>query len=170
MTASPPVADGQTRPLDPRVVALDRLVGAISVLVLAGALLVVLLIVVFTRRVADWAMPFAALTWAAAVLGLAYRAYKWPEVAYRHASYRVDARGIEVRRGVIWRRVITVPRSRVQHTDVAQGPLERSYGLGTLLIHTAGTDFARVQLHGLHYETASRIRDHLLPDEGPDAV
>lgn len=170
MNDVPSIADGQLRSLDPRIVALDRLVGAINVVVVAFFLLFVLLIVVLTRRVPDWAMPVAALAWAAAVFGLAWRAFWWPAVAYRYASYRVDALGIEIRRGVIWRRVITVPRSRVQHTDVAQGPLERSYGLGTLLIHTAGTDLARVSLRGLAHDTAGRIRDHLLPDEGDDAV
>jgi membrane protein YdbS with pleckstrin-like domain len=56
----------------------------------------------------------------------------------------VDARGLEIRRGVFWRSVVNVPRSRVQHTDVSQGPLERSYGLGTLIVYTAGTDHAQV--------------------------
>jgi hypothetical protein len=58
----------------------------------------------------------------------------------------------------------------VQHTDVAQGPLERGHGLGTLAIYTAGTAYARVGLRGLDHATALRIRDHLLPGEGDDAV
>jgi membrane protein YdbS with pleckstrin-like domain len=58
----------------------------------------------------------------------------------------------------------------VQHTDVSQGPLERTYGLGTLAIFTAGTDHAQVSLHGLDHGTALRIRDHLLPGESTDAV
>ena len=67
-------------------------------------------------------------------------------------------------------RVTNVPRSRVQHTDVSQGPLERRYGVGTLVIHTAGTDDAVVTQRGLTHGTALAIRDHLLPREGPDAV
>jgi membrane protein YdbS with pleckstrin-like domain len=82
----------------------------------------------------------------------------------------VDGRGIEIRRGVVWRKVINVPRSRVQHTDVSQGPLERVHGLGTLAIYTAGTDHAEVSLHGLDHQTSLRIRDHLLPGETSDAV
>jgi len=58
----------------------------------------------------------------------------------------------------------------VQHTDVSQGPAERSYGLGTLSVFTAGTDHARVGLSGLDHATALAIRDHLLPREGADAV
>ena len=92
------------------------------------------------------------------------------EIAYRHASYKVDGQGIEIRRGVFWRTIINIPRSRVQHTDVSQGPLERTHELGTLVVYTAGTDHARVDLHGLAHARALRIREHLLPREESDAV
>lgn len=94
----------------------------------------------------------------------------WPAKAWRHASYRVSERGIEIRRGVWWRAVITVPRSRVQHTDVTQGPLERSFGLGTLVLYTAGTDHSKVELPGLAYADASAIRDRLAAVDEDDAV
>ena len=66
--------------------------------------------------------------------------------------------------------VIHVPRSRVQHTDVSQGPVERRFGLGTLVIYTAGTDHAKVDLAGLEHGVALRLRDHLLPSGDTDAV
>ncbi len=90
---------------------------------------------------------------------LAWHAQAWPEIAYRHASYKVDGQGIEIRRGVFWRTIINIPRSRVQHTDVSQGPLERTHELGTLVVYTAGTDHARVDLPGLAHARALRIRD-----------
>jgi membrane protein YdbS with pleckstrin-like domain len=58
----------------------------------------------------------------------------------------------------------------VQHTDVSQGPLERRFGLGTLVIYTAGTAHSRVNLEGLDHEVARRIRAHLLPKDEGDAV
>jgi hypothetical protein len=70
----------------------------------------------------------------------------------------------------VWRSVVNVARSRIQHTDVSQGPLERRFGLAGLLIYTAGTDHAEVQLRGLDHATALRIRDHLLAGGGDDAV
>ena len=101
---------------------------------------------------------------------LAWLSHRWPEIAYRHTFYRVDPQGIEIRRGVVWRRTINVPKSRVQHTDVSQGPLQRTYALGTLVVYTAGTDHAKVELPGLSHARAMRIRDHLLPSGGDDAV
>jgi uncharacterized protein len=96
--------------------------------------------------------------------------YRWPAIEYRHIAYRVDDDGIEIRSGVVWRSVANVPRSRVQHTDVAQGPLDRRYGLGRLIIYTAGTQHARVELPGLEHQTALTIRDHLLPRHTVDVV
>ena len=63
-----------------------------------------------------------------------------------------------------------VPRSRIQHTDVSQGPLERRHGLGTLVVYTAGTQHSEVKLHGLEFSIAQRIRTHLLPRDQSDAV
>ena len=45
-----------------------------------------------------------------------------------------------------------------------------AFGLGTLVIYTAGTDHARVELPGLPHTRALAIRDHLLPAGGDDAV
>jgi uncharacterized protein len=56
---------------------------------------------------------------------------------------------------------VAVPRTRIQHLDVAQGPVQRRFGLGTLVLHTAGTFSASVALDGLAHETAMALRDDL---------
>ena len=48
--------------------------------------------------------------------------------------------------------------------------MERSYNLGRLIIHTAGTDHSRVELPGLNHQVAFSLRTHLLPGRGDDAV
>ena len=93
-----------------------------------------------------------------------------PAVDHDHRSYRIDEGGIEIRRGVWGRNVIHVPRSRLQHTDVSQGPVERGFGLATLHVFTAGTNYSEVALGGLAYETAMTIRDHLLTGTDDDVV
>ncbi|MDQ3697734.1 MAG: PH domain-containing protein [Gemmatimonadota bacterium] len=166
----PAIADGVEHSLDPRAVALQRIAGWIVTGSVSIGLLLVLAIILTVSRPPAVATGSLALLWAAATLALAWWSNRWPEIAYRHAAYTVDGRGIEVRRGVVWRNVVNVPRSRVQHIDVAQGPLERRYGLGTLVVYTAGTDHAKVDLRGLDHATALRIRDHLLPGDGRDAI
>ena len=48
-----------------------------------------------------------------------------------------------------------------QHLDLKRGPLERAFGLATLVIHTAGTRMAAVSVSGLRGEDAERLRDRL---------
>jgi membrane protein YdbS with pleckstrin-like domain len=108
--------------------------------------------------------------WLAAVVTGAWAAERWPVLQYAHTGYQLDRDGLQVRRGVLWQTVTHVPRSRVQHTDVSQGPLERRYGLGTLVVYTAGTDHARVALPGLAHEVARELRDELRPERVDDAV
>jgi membrane protein YdbS with pleckstrin-like domain len=167
--AAEPVGDGTERRLDPREIPLQRLVGriataTISTLGLAGLAIALLL--------AEFSPPAAVgsvTAWIVATGGLWWWLDRWPAIDHRHASYIVDPDGIEIRRGVLWRARIRVPTSRIQHTDVSQGPLQRRFGLGTLAIYTAGTSYARVDLAGLDHGLALRIRDHLLPTSGGDA-
>ena len=163
------IADGAHYRLDPRVMQLERITGFIATACVSGF---VAFAILFTWIAADslWIPALVAISWPLVTGLLAWHSYRWPEISYRHESYRVDDLGIEIRRGVVWRREISVPRSRVQHIDVSQGPLERRFGLGSLSIYTAGTDYAMVALRGLTHARALLIRDHLLPRETQDAV
>ena len=165
------VADGLDHQLDPRVISLQRINGAVFTAILAlGSSIGV----IFSLLRADdgfgarWVVIPAL--WLASVVLFAWHSYRWPARAYAFSSYRVDDQGIEIRAGVYWRVVINVPRSRVQHIDVSQGPVERRFGLGKLVIYTAGTDHAKVELEGLEHGRALAIREHLLPSGAGDAV
>ena len=165
--APDPVADGVLRQLDPNAIRVEQAAYGIFSAVVGVFLLMLLLLSLFGR---PWQIALTlALTIGVAGL-LIWLSVRWPEISYQYKFYRVDPQGIEIRRGVLWRRTIVVPKSRVQHTDVSQGPLQRRYALGTLVIYTAGTDHAKVDLSGLSHARAMRIRDHLLPSGGDDAV
>ena len=168
--APPSIADGVERPLDPRWIKLERVSGWIVAGVISLGSAIPTSLIVTQASIPGWVSALIVLAWTAVAVTLAGSAQRWPPVQYRHTFYKVDEEGIEIRRGVVWRKVINVPRSRVQHTDVSQGPLERRFGLGTLAIYTAGTDHAKVELPGLDHATALKIRDHLLPGESGDAV
>jgi membrane protein YdbS with pleckstrin-like domain len=172
-TATPPPADpdlfGEKR-LDPRFVPFQRIAGWISTAVLSVGGLVAVLVLWLTAEMSRSASLFLLLAWAVGTVAIAWLLYAWPAVHYRHMSYRLDAEGIEIRSGVWWRAIMSVPRSRVQHIDVSQGPLERSYGLGRLVLFTAGTSHSRVELPGLSHTVALSLRNHLLPRGTDDAV
>ena len=161
---------GEEQQLDPRVIPMQRIGAAIfSACLAAGSLIAVIGAWTGSGRsmmtLVGW-----GLLWISGNAALAWHGQRWPAIEYRYTFYRIDEQGIEIRRGVYWRRVINVPRSRVQHTDVSQGPLERRFGLGTLVIYTAGTDHAKVTLAGLDHGVALHLREQLTPERGPDAV
>lgn len=160
--------DADWRKLDPRKIDLDRVVGWITTGVLSlGWLFAATIVGLVSDDAPAWLRLSLLALWLPFTGGVGLLAYRWPPVEYRHARYRIDEQLIEIQRGVIWRISIAVPRSRVQHLDVSQGPIQRQYGLGVLSIYTAGTEHSMVTLDGLAHEIAQQLRDQLLPRDSP---
>ncbi|MGH2576623.1 MAG: PH domain-containing protein [Actinomycetota bacterium] len=65
-----------------------------------------------------------------------------------------------VKRGVLFARLSVVPYGRMQFIDVTAGPIERSFGLATVRLHTAAaaTD---AKIPGLSQADAAELRDQL---------
>jgi uncharacterized protein len=164
------VADGVERRLDPRSISHQQRVGWLVTAFATGLSFIAAFVFWGSTGFSLIGLAAAGGAWLGLSGLMAWRAHAWPAIAYRHASYRVNAQGIEIRRGVFWRTITSIPRSRVQHTDVSQGPLQRTHELGTLVVYTAGTDHARVDLSGLAHARALRIREHLLPKGEGDAI
>lgn len=142
-------------PLDPGMLRLLRIRGAVAGLLLTAA--------AFAGDVAlnearGW--PWGVLT-VPALLLLLYLAVWAPPRRYRAWGYRMDGEELKVRRGV-WTRIQTlVPLDRVQHIDVSQGPVERALGICSLVLHTAGTLHSQIVVPGLTRDTAERMRDEI---------
>ncbi|MGZ8296638.1 MAG: PH domain-containing protein [Allosphingosinicella sp.] len=92
---------------------------------------------------------------------LLYLAVLAPPRRFRAWGYGMDGEELQVRRGV-WTRVHTVvPLDHVQHIDVSQGPLERAFGICSLVLHTAGTLHSQIVLPGLARATAEGMCDEI---------
>ena len=65
-----------------------------------------------------------------------------------------------VRRGILVHRLSVVPYGRMQFIDVRAGPLERSFGLATVHMHTAAAA-SDARIPGLTENEAARLRDRL---------
>jgi membrane protein YdbS with pleckstrin-like domain len=84
-----------------------------------------------------------------------------PRRRWRAWGWALGPDELHVAHGV-WTHVHTiVPLSRVQHIDIAQGPIERAFGVARLVLHTAGTSHAVVVLPGLSRSTAEAVRDSI---------
>jgi membrane protein YdbS with pleckstrin-like domain len=90
---------------------------------------------------------------------------------WSRTTWKLDERGLQVRRGLVWRSELLVPRTRVQHLDLERGPIERRHGLATLIVHTAGTRLYALRQSGFLDADAVALRDALLPQaESHDAA
>ena len=79
---------------------------------------------------------------------------------YRSWGYAEREDDLLIRRGFLFRRLSVVPYGRMQFVDVTAGPVERTFGLATVKLHTAAaaTD---AKLPGLATAEAERLRDRL---------
>lgn len=148
------------QPLPPAARTVAGLVGALA-WAAPGVGLCVLASGVLPDGLA-WRVPaWLAILATMAGLGLALGRARW-----RRTGWRLDARGLQVRRGLLWRSEVLVPRTRVQHLDIERGPIERRFGLATLVVHTAGTRLHALRQSGFPDADAVAIRDALLPEAG----
>jgi hypothetical protein len=97
-----------------------------------------------------------------AVAALVLGAIALPVVGRRYRSWGYAEReeDLLVRRGVMFARLSVVPYGRMQFIDVTAGPLERTFGLATVRLHTAAAS-TDARIPGLEREEAARLRDSL---------
>lgn len=81
---------------------------------------------------------------------------------FNQKGYAVRAKDIAYKKGLITRHITTIPFNRVQHCDVAQGPISRYFGLSKLNIYTAGGSNSDVSIPGLSKDTAEKLMDYVL--------
>lgn len=82
-----------------------------------------------------------------------------PGRVYRRLGYALDERLLRTVRGWMFHADTVVPFVRVQHIDVTEGPVDKMFGIATLVVHTAGTHNSVITLPGLSRSRAAEIRD-----------
>lgn len=79
--------------------------------------------------------------------------------SFRRKAYAIRTHDITYRTGWITEHLRTTPFSRVQHSNVVSGPIDRKFGLASLIIYTAGTGGADIKIPGLSAEKAGEIKE-----------
>lgn len=151
---------------DRRWVTMTRVINGI--LGTGAAIAIVVVVYLFVRQMPDWfGYRWMVIIGAWGVGGgIIAMGLLYPGLAYRRMRFRHSSLGLEIQRGIFWRHCLAIPVSRIQHADVAQGPLERALGLGRLIIYTAGTNHSAVEMPALSLELAGRLRDSILAGRG----
>lgn len=146
-------------PLEPRQLILLR------IRFLIGALTLLAIIVFGELWLArqPWRPAFLSPGLASGIAAAVLLVLGFPLPGRRYRAWAYDQREDEliVKHGNLIRQLTVVPFGRVQHIDIAAGPLQRALGLATLVLNTAGTRGAAVKLPGLRPDTAEAIRDHI---------
>ena len=155
MSGNEPGGERLMRPLDPRQLNVLRVRAALASLV---PLLVAVAADLGPLR--DTAVPAGLVAGAALLLGLVAIFVLAPR-RYRAWGYFESDDELHIRRGLMVRVRTIVPFGRVQHIDVAQGPVERAFGVATLILHTAGTRGSAVSLPGVAAPEAERMRERI---------
>ena len=146
---------GRMTPLHPKQLWVLRIRFAIAGLVLAPALVWG----DFMLAQRGWVPGGVAV--AAGALLILLLIWFMPLRRFRAWGYSAGEDELLVKHGLLIRKMTVVPFGRVQHIDIAQGPLERMFGLGTLVLNTAGTRGSAVRLPGLLHGDAERLREHI---------
>ena len=162
--AEPIRSELEFRNLDPRVIKLWRVRHAIVSVVLLGMATIAVISVGFgTGR---WLLP--AIGWHLLLLLRVVLLFWYPARSYQSWGYRIDGKVLETKQGIWFRIHQLLPLSRLQHVDLHSGLIERSFGLASLLLHTAGTQHASIVIPGLDEREAGRLRDELVAMIGGD--
>lgn len=104
-----------------------------------------------------------------AALGLLYYAVVTPGRQFRRWGYAKTEDELHVAHGVFVHTETSVAFHRVQHIDVAQGPIERLCGVWQLVLNTSGTLNSQIRLPGLSRATAEALRDEIRQHVRADA-
>ncbi len=138
--------------LSPKLVTARRLVLVLVIL----AILIVLILVLLLVPIPTW-IPgllivgtLAVLVWAWWLIGRRVRSYGYVE----------RSEDLLVTSGILFRRLVVVPYGRLQLVDVVAGPIDRSFGIATVRLHTAAAT-TDATIPGLTPELAAALRDRL---------
>lgn len=152
-------ADDSRAPLD---AALDRVEPAYRNVVRIQYALTAIPLAIAAIILDALILEYAPVRWLPTVIAVVLGALAVviiPARKYRRVGYTVSEHTIRIVRGYLFHIDTIVPFVRVQHIDVARGPIERAFGIASLVVHTAGTHNSVVTLPGLAPATAAAIRD-----------
>lgn len=101
-----------------------------------------------------------------ACLGLVLLTLLVPPLAYWRWRFAFAGDLLLLRYGILFVEERAVPVRRMQHVDLVRGPIERLFGLATLVVFTAGNEGSAFRVPGLRATTAQSLRDRILEARG----
>ncbi len=83
-------------------------------------------------------------------------------------AYALRAKDIIFKKGLVFRKITTIPFNRIQHCEVNHGPIDRIFNLASLKVFTAGGQSSDLEIPGLTETRAQMIKDYIIGKAGLD--
>ena len=99
-------------------------------------------------------------------IGLLSLAVITPGLAYARWRFGFLDALLMMRYGILFVEERAVPVRRMQHVDLVRGPVERLFGLATLVVFTAGNEGSAFRVPGLSVQRATELRDRIVQARG----
>jgi uncharacterized protein len=99
-------------------------------------------------------------------IGLCALAVLSPPLAYARWRFGFLGDLLLMRYGILFVEERAVPVRRMQHVDLVRGPIERLFGLATLVVFTAGNEGSAFRVPGLAAARAQELRDQIVEARG----
>ncbi len=82
----------------------------------------------------------------------------FPTLRWRRWRYEIREEEVDLQRGIVWVSRTLVPLARIQHVDTQNGPLQRWFGLSTVIFYTAA---GSNHIPELAAPVAAEVRDRI---------
>jgi membrane protein YdbS with pleckstrin-like domain len=158
VTESPHEGPGLREPrelLDPRARTIwffNELIGAA---VFGG---ITLAISTVARLIFDFHWGWVAASTGLIVVLMVVWSVVAPRLRYRTWRFEIREDEVDLLHGIVVRTRQIVPMSRIQHVDTTRGPLQRRYGLASVVFYTAA---GSMTIPALSVERAAEVRDRI---------
>lgn len=114
----------------------------------------VVVAVVFPDLPYLWALPVVVfLLWAWRMWLIPRQVKAW--------GYCLTDTELVLHHGIMFRRLVAIPYGRMQYVDVAQGPVDRFFGIASVKMFTASAE-SNAHVGGMDLEAAKQLRETLM--------
>jgi membrane protein YdbS with pleckstrin-like domain len=87
-------------------------------------------------------------------------------LAFPKKGYLLREHDVSYRSGLLFYKLTTIPFNRIQHVEVSQNMIEKSFGLASVKVFTAGGSVSDLSIPGLLPDQAHQIESYLLSKVG----
>jgi membrane protein YdbS with pleckstrin-like domain len=155
----PTIQDMESQALSEKYASINRLTNLIVTLLIVVVLSTLYLqsLISFPEKIL-FTIPY--IVWGVGILGLLQVLYS--SYADLKKTYALRELDLNYSSGLLFRKTVSQPITRIQHIELKRGPIERKVGLATLQVFSAGGATYTFEIPGLPVDVAQKLRHFIL--------